>query len=212
MPGQQDQDEYTVDYTTSSGIDNRWTWTSGGGTQTEGTKPPDFYPYPDMAANDRKGLTYTTAPLDAPLEVTGHPVVHLWLTSTAEDGDFFVYLEDIEPEGRSAYVSEGQLRASHRRLSEPPYDRMNLPYHRSFADDMLALTPGEAAELVFDLQPTSYVFLKGHRVRVTITCADKDTFATPLLEPVPTVNLLRGPACPSRIVLPVIPSSMHTPD
>ena len=149
---------------------------------------------------------YTTAPLEAPLEVTGHPVVHLWLTSSADDGDFFVYLEDIEPDGRSAYVSEGQLRASHRRLSEAPYDRMGLPYHRSYAEDAMALVPGELAELVFDLQPTSVIFRQGHRIRVTITCAAKDTFTTPVLDPAPVVNLLRDAAHPSRIVLPVIVS------
>ena len=205
-PDHDDQSEYKVDYTTSSGIDNRWTWTMGGGVVAEGVKPPNFYPYPDMRENDGKGLTYTGAVLDTPLEVTGHPVVHLWITSTAEDGDFFVYLEDIEPDGRSAYVSEGQLRASHRQLYEPAYDRMGLPYHRSFAEDMLALAPGEPAEMVFDLQPVSYLFHSGHRVRVTITCADKDTFATPMLDPVPMVNLLHGPTHPSRVVLPVIPA------
>ena len=199
------QHTYRVDYTTSSGIDNRWTWTMGGGIIEEGFKAPNRYPYPDMKANDLKGLTYTTEPLDFPMEVTGHPVVHLWITSTAADGDFFVYLEDIEPPGRSAYVSEGQLRASHRRLATPPYDRMGLPYHRSYAEDMQTLEAGVAAELVFDLQPVSYLFESGHRIRVTITCADKDTFSTPIVEPTPVVNLLHGPSHPSRIVLPVIP-------
>ena len=203
--GNDGHDEYTVDYTTSSGVDNRWTWTMGGGVLAEGVKPPHFYPYPDMGENDGKGLTYTTNLLDAALEITGHPVVHLWVKSTAQDGDFFVYLEDIEPDGRSAYVSEGQLRASHRRLSDPPYDRMGLPYHRSYAEDMLDLVPGEVAELVFDLQPVSYLFRAGNRVRVSITCADKDTFATPVIVPTPVVNLLHGPSYPSRMVLPVIP-------
>jgi putative CocE/NonD family hydrolase len=134
-------------------------------------------------------------------------VVHLWVTSSAEDGDFFVYLEDIEPDGRSVYVSEGQLRASHRRLAEAPYDRMGLPYHRSHAEDLVPLVPGEPVELCFDLQPTSVVFREGHRIRVTVTCADKDTFATPVLDPAPEVSVLRGPTRPSHLVLPVIPQS-----
>lgn len=201
------RDDYRVDYTTSSGIDNRWTWTAGGGTVTETPKPPGLFPYPDMRENDAKGLTYTSAPLPAPVEVTGHPVLHLWITSTAEDGDFFACLEEVEPGGRSAYVSEGQLRASHRRLAAAPYDRMGLPYHRSYAEDAMPLVPGEAAELCFDLQPVSIVFRAGHRIRVTITCADKDTFATPVLDPVPVVGVLRSPAHASRIVLPVIPEA-----
>ena len=205
-PAREGRDEYRVDYTASSGIDNRWTWTAGGGTVTEVPKPPGLFPYPDMRGNDAKGLTYTTAPLARPLEVTGHPVVHLWVVSSADDGDFFVYLEDVEPDGRSVYVTEGQLRASHRRLAPAPYDRMGLPYHRSYAEDAVPLVPGEPAELCFDLQPVSVVFRAGHRIRVTVTGADKDTFATPVLDPAPVVSVLRDPARASRIVLPVIPS------
>ena len=48
------------------------------------------------------------------------------------------------------------------------------------------------------------IFRPGHRIRVTITCADKDTFATPLLDPAPVISMLRGAAHASRIVLPVI--------
>ena len=204
-PEVEGSDSTFVDYTASLGIDNRWTWTAGGGTVNEVPKPPGLFPYPDMRANDAKGFTYTTAPLSRPMEVTGHPVVRLWVTSSADDGDFFVYLEDVEPEGRSVYVTEGQLRASHRRLAPAPYDRMGLPYHRSYAEDRLPLVPGAPAELCFDLQPVSFLFRAGHRVRVTVTCADKDSFATPVLDPAPAVSVLRGPACASRIVLPVIP-------
>ena len=37
-----------------------------------------------------------------------------------------------------------------------------------------------------------------------MTCADKDTFTTPVLDPAPVVSLLRGSDHPSRIVLPII--------
>ena len=47
-----------------------------------------------------KGLAYTTAPLTSDLELTGHPVVHLWISSTATDGDFIVDLEDIDPQDK----------------------------------------------------------------------------------------------------------------
>ena len=57
-------DAYRVDYTASSGIDNRWTWTAGGGTVTEAPKPLGVFPYPDMRGNDAKGLTYTSATLE----------------------------------------------------------------------------------------------------------------------------------------------------
>ena len=199
-------DRYTADYTTALSVDNRWTLTAGGGTASA-DRPAEHKPYPDQSENDSKGLTYTTAKLEGPLEVTGHAVAHLWITSTAIDGDFFVYLEEVLPDGKSVYVTEGQLRASHRKLGTPPYDNAGLPYHPSSVADVTPLIPGEATELVIGLQPTSKRFQNGNRIRVTITCADKDTFDTPILDPAPGITLLRDANHASRVVLPLIPRS-----
>lgn len=189
-------DEYPVDYSTTTGTATRWT--AGYDVMSP------VYPT-TLMFNDRKGLTYTTPPLTAEVEVTGHPVVHLWVTSSATDGDFFVYLEDISAARYSKYVTEGHLRASHRAISTAPYEYLGLPYHRSYAEDMADL-PGQPVELVFDLLPTSYVFAAGHRIRVTITCADKDTALTPQLDPPPTVRLYRQADHASYIMLPIIPN------
>jgi uncharacterized protein len=191
------RDLYTVDYTTSVGIDNRWTWTGAGGIGHQ--------PYLHMRDNDDKGLTYTTLPLPSATEVTGHPIVHLWITSSAADVDLFAYIEEVLPDGTSKYVTEGQLRASHRALARAPYDRLGLPYHRSFAADSHAMVSDEVTELVFDLQPTSILFHAGDRIRLTITGADKDTFDTPIQSPPPTISVSRGGATASYVELPIIP-------
>jgi putative CocE/NonD family hydrolase len=190
-------DAYTVNYKTTSGKPSRWSSGYGLGGKE--------FNYPDMTPMDEKGLTYTTEALAAAVEVTGHPVIHLWIASTAKDGDFFAYLEDVDSKGMSHYVTEGCLRASHRALNKPPYEYLGLPYHRSNAADVLEL-PGKPVELVFDLQPTSIVFQPGHRIRVTIACADKDNTLTPELSPIPRVAVYRGKQMASHIVLPVIPS------
>jgi putative CocE/NonD family hydrolase len=190
-----DRDEYTVDYSATTGQTTRWDNTVGGG-----------FGYSDMTANDAKALTYTTLPLDRDVEVTGHPVVHLWISSTASDGDFFVYLEEVDGEGISHYVTEGTMRASHRALHPPPYDNFGLPYHRSFEEDAAELASGEPAELIFDLLPTSNVFNAGSRIRIAVTCADRDNAATPEVSPPPTVKVYRSAEHASRIVLPVVPS------
>ena len=190
-------DAYTVDYQTTSGKPSRWSSGYGLGGKE--------FNYPDMKPMDERGLTYTTPPLSADLEVTGHPVIHLWVTSSAKDGDFFAYLEDVDAKGASHYVTEGTLRASHRALHQPPYEYLGLPYHGCYAADVAEL-PGEPTELFFDLQPTSIVFHPGHRIRVTITCADKDNTATPELSPPPLVKIHRGKEHASHIVLPVIPA------
>lgn len=190
------EDIYMVDYSTTSGNETRWTDGIGMG-----------FNYGDMALNDAKGLTYTTAPLEGDMEVTGHPVVTLWVSSTANDGDFFVYLEEVDQNGYSHYISEGVLRASHRKLSEPPFEYMGLPYHRSFEEDIEPLREGQPVKLVFDLHPTSNIFNAGNRIRITVTCADQNNFQTPELSPPPTVTLYRNSTYASHVVLPVV-----TPD
>jgi putative CocE/NonD family hydrolase len=186
-------DAYTVDYSTTSGKYSRWyavNWSRN---------------YPDMRSNDQKALTYTTSPLETEVEVTGHPVAHLWLTMDAPDLDVFVYLEEVDGGGRSTYITEGILRASHRQLSKAPYNNLGLPYHSHYKSDLAPIPPGEPVELVFDLLPTSYLFRSGHRIRIAVTCADADNFETPTLDPAPKLRLLRDTAHASFVEFPIIP-------
>jgi uncharacterized protein len=193
----QGSDRYTVDYKATSGRPSRWSSGYGLGGKE--------FNYGDRGAQDKKGMTYTTEPLATDLEVTGHPIVHLWINSTAKDGDFFAYLEDVDGSGYAHYVTEGCLRASNRAIHDPPYNFLGLPYHRSFKSDYAEL-PGMPVELVFDMQPTSIQFHQGHRVRVTITCADKDNDDTPRQSPPPKVTVYRSNEHASYVVLPVIPA------
>ncbi len=186
-------DSYKVDYSTSTGTSTRWDNAVGG----------DFG-YPDMTENDQKALTYTTAVLTEDIEVTGHIIVHLWISSTAKDGNFFAYLEEVDSEGFSHYITEGKLRASYRRLHEPPYDNLGLPYHRSFKEDFVELTPGKPTQLVFDMHPTSNIFNEGNRIRIAITCADKDNTQTIPMTPPPSVSVYHNKKHASHVILPVI--------
>jgi putative CocE/NonD family hydrolase len=160
--------------------------------------------YPDRRAEDEKLLTYTSAPLDHALEVTGHPLVTLFVSSSADDGAFHVYLEDIDARGRVSYVTEGLLRAIHRRINDAaaPY-RQPVPYRTFKREDAKPLVPGEVSELRFDLLPTSYVFEKGHHIRVAIAGADASHFTIIPGGP-PTIAVHRNRRHASRIDLPVI--------
>ena len=184
------KDELTVDYSAAISFDPRWTLRRQ---------------IPELSANDAKGLAYTTTTLRANVEVTGHPVLHLWAAASAPDADFFAYLEEVDEKGQSHYVSEGMLRASNRATAKPGYDLMGLPYHRGLKADRADLTPGKPVELVFDLYPTSNVFDAGHRIRVTITGADKANARTPERNPPPRLTIYREPGRASYIELPVIP-------
>jgi len=187
-------DVYTVDYTTTSGEKSRW------------VAVEEEHDYPDMRANDEKALTYTTSPLETDVEVTGHPVAHLWLTTDAPDLDVFVYLEEVDRSGKSTYITEGTLRASHRNLSKAPFNNLGLPYHSHYKSDLTPIPAGEPVELAFSLLPTSYQFHKESRIRITVVCADADNFDTPVINPVPKLQLLRSINHPSFIQFPVAQS------
>jgi putative CocE/NonD family hydrolase len=193
-PEAEAEDGYAVDFEAGTGEASRWAALSG---------RPIYDPYPDRIAQDRRLLHYTSPPLAADLEVTGHPLVTLHVASTASDGAFFAYLEDVGPDGSVGYVTEGELRALHRRLRPADGDPLGLP-RRSFARaDAAPLVPGEVAELTFDLLPTSYVFAAGHAVRLALAGADADHFARIPASGAAAWRVQRSRAYPSSLLLPV---------
>jgi hypothetical protein len=155
--------------------------------------------YPDRRARDRLLLTYDGEPLERALEVTGYPIVALFVAWDADDdGRVFAYLEDVAPDGRVSYVTEGQLRAIHRRA---PTRRAGEVPAQSFARaDAWPVAAGEVAEIAFAMQPISWRFDRGHRVRLAVCGGDADHFAPAKA----TILRVRwGRAHPSRVELPV---------
>jgi hypothetical protein len=84
--------------------------------------------YAHLAENDRRCLTYTTGALARDVVVVGHPVVKLFVASSAEDADVFVLLEEVGAADDVRYVTEGVLRASHRALGDAPWNNESLPF------------------------------------------------------------------------------------
>jgi putative CocE/NonD family hydrolase len=200
LPAASGTDEYRVDFSHTTGTRNRWATNNGAGDVV----------YPDRAEADATLLTYTSAPLDEDLEVTGHPVVTLFMSSSHEDGAVFVYLEDVGPDGTVTYVGEGQLRLLHRRVSaeEPPFVTA-APYHSYKEADAMPMVPGEITEVTFGLHPTSVLFRRGHRIRIAIAGADADTFARIPAEGEATWRVERGVTGASRVSLPAIPRGLQ---
>jgi len=154
------------------------------------------------STRDTKGLTYTTGVLTSNMEMTGYVQVGLSVSSTATDGDFFAFLEDVDKNGVATVVTQLQLRASHRTLNTPPFNNLGLPWLGNFERDMTLLNPGQVVELVFDPLPISYVFKAGNRVRLSLTCAY--TGATFLKStPAPTISVYRNATHASYISLPI---------
>jgi putative CocE/NonD family hydrolase len=188
-------DIYAVNFGATTGKHNRWATNNNGGDVD----------YGDRSQADRFLLVYTGAPLASDLEVTGQAIVTLHLSSTHTDGAFFVYLEDVAPEGIVRYITEGQLRGLHRKISKspPPYIVIG-PWHSCRRQDAEPLPPGEVVELQFALMPVSALFPAGHRIRVALAGADADTFARVPSAGDPVWRVHRSAEYASHIVLPVV--------
>ena len=194
-----DPDQYEVDYEVGTGIHSRWDTTLDGEQVT----------YPDRTAQNKNLLTYTTEPLQNDTEVTGHPIITLHIKTSAENGNFFVYLEDVHPDGYVAYVTEGVLQGRHANPDEDVqrYKTVAGPY-RSFRRELAKpMRPDEITTLVFDLLPTSYLFRPNHRIRIAFSGADKDHFIPPERSPETTIEYFRNASYPSHITLPIVKRS-----
>jgi putative CocE/NonD family hydrolase len=185
-------DAYKIDYTTTTGYKSHWS----------AVAMP--HQYPDLRSRDARALTYTTSPLETALNITGHPLAHLWLRTDAPDLDVFVYLEQVDQKGNATYITQGNLRASHRLLSPAPFANFGLPWHNHFQSELQPIPAGQPFELDFDLLPTSWQLAPGKSLRITVAFADAGNFDTPILDPAPTLQILRDMNHPSYVEIPVV--------
>lgn len=188
-------DDYSVDFTASTGKQSVWATGYGGGDVV----------YPDRAQEDKKLLVYDSAPLETDLEITGSPVLTLEMSSSTIDGAVHAYLEDVSPAGRVTYVDEGMLRLIDRKEIDPktlPYRPLG-PAHSFLRKDAQPMRPGEPARISFSLYPTSVLLRKGHRIRIALAGADAGIFRSYLPEGGSNWKVYRELARASLIELPV---------
>lgn len=185
-------DDYKVDFGVSTSKKNRWTTQMGG---------------PVLELNDRnemdeRMLVYTSSPVNEDIQITGTPVVTVHLSSTHEDGAILAYLEDVDENGKSTYITEGGLRLIHRMELYENDKQFNMhTYNKEEAQPMF---PGEVAEASFKMWPTSVLIKKGHSIRIAIAGADKSTFDRVPEKGTPTYTIHRNVKESSFITLPVV--------
>ena len=162
--------------------------------------PGQQEPHDQRALDGRQDiLVYQTPPLDEPVEVTGPVTVKLWAASSARDTDFVVKLMDVWPDGFAQELCYGIVRAR---------------YRESF-DSPSLIEPGRAYEYTMQVNPTSNLFQRGHRIRVDVSSSDfpnfdrnhntgGDDYAEATLFTARQTVFHDGQR-PSRVVLPVIP-------
>ena len=142
---------------------------------------------PDQRPVDAFSLAYDSAPLSEETAVLGRPRAILQASATAPVANWFVRLSDVAPDGTTTLVAGAGLNGTQRDSPSDPRD----------------LDPGRFYSLEVDLHFTSWVFPRGHRVRVGVSNA-----LWPMIWPTPyamTTALQLGGREPSRLVLPVVP-------
>jgi len=143
----------------------------------------------DQRGTDAFSLVYDTDPLDQDLEILGFPRAILQVSADVPLANWIVRICDIAPDGTVTQVAGAGLSGAQRKSAEQPE----------------ALVPGQVYKLEFDLHFTSWVFPKGHRIRLAVNNA-----LWPMIWPTPyamTTTLgVAGPEA-SHVVLPVIPQS-----
>ena len=136
------------------------------------------------------GATFSTPPLDEPLEITGPVACKLFLSSATSDADVFVVLRVFDLDGKEVTfqgaldprtpVGQGWLRASHRKL-DPALTKPYRPYHTH--DEIQPLAPGEIYELDVEIWPTCIVVPRGYRVALTVRGKDYEFDGPPIVIP-----------------------------
>jgi putative CocE/NonD family hydrolase len=144
-------------------------------------------------------LVYTSAPLREDMEVTGPIGATLYVMTSASDTDFSAKLVDVFPDGKPLLVTDGLTRLRYRlSLAKPTLVKKNAPYR-----------------VDIDAGVTSWVFEKGHRIRLEVSSSNFPRYDRNLNSGGPAASqtkwlvanqtVLHETEYPSVLVLPVIP-------
>ncbi|MCD8110462.1 MAG: CocE/NonD family hydrolase [Clostridiales bacterium] len=204
-------DDYQVDLTQDSSWESEW---YDYGVSRYVMAAPDEVP--DRTEMDELCLTYMTEAVTEDTEVTGYPVITFYASSTSDDADFYVYMEDVDEDGNAVLVTEGVLTAGfaatydNDTMIQGGTDVDVLPdliWHGFEEDQYVSdiFADDAIVELAITLFPTSWTFLEGHSIRISIACANSPTFATnSALSEDTIVTVYRDSEHQSKITLPII--------
>jgi putative CocE/NonD family hydrolase len=141
----------------------------------------------DQRPTDAFSLVYDTDPLAEEIEILGLPQAALKVSANAPRANWFVRLSDVAPDGSVTQVAGAGFNGSHRESASEPQ----------------AIEPGKVFPLEIEMHFTSWVFPKGHRIRLAVANAQ-----WPMLWPTPysmTTSLHLGGDDGTHLLLPVVP-------
>ncbi len=143
----------------------------------------------DQRPTDAFSLVYDSEPLVEDMEILGLPRAVLKAAADAPLAHWFARLSDVAPDGTVTLVAGAGLNGSHRDSERDPRP----------------LEPGARISLDIEMHFTSWVFPKGHRLRLSVSNAQY-----PMIWPTPysmTTTLYLGGPDPTSLLLPVVPAA-----
>jgi putative CocE/NonD family hydrolase len=138
----------------------------------------------DQRGTDAFSLVYDSGPLETDLEIMGFPRAILTVAANATRANWIARLSDVAPDGTVTQVTGAAMNGTHRDSARNPR----------------AIVPGEPFELDIEMHFTSWVFPKGHRIRLAVNNA-----MWPMLWPTPDLMTTQLQLGTSRLALPVVP-------
>lgn len=147
----------------------------------------------DVRSVDAYSLVYDSAPLEKELAILGRPEVKIEGSASAPLANWFARLSDVAPDGTVTEITGGGINGAQRESMSEPRD----------------LEPGKDYEFNIKMHLTSWVFPKGHRIRLAISNA-----LWPMLLPTPyvmTTSIQIGGKLGSVLTLPVVPGETEPP-
>jgi hypothetical protein len=156
-------------------------------------------------------LTYVSAPLTAPLRVSGVPEVNLYAATSGSDSDWVVKLIDVYPDTVPSHPAMGGYELA------IALDIFRGRYRTSF-EHPEAIAPNQPLLYRFGLPTVNHVFLPGHRIMVQIQSTlfplydrNPQKYVPNIFDAKPgdyqkaTQQIWHSPDQPSFINLPVVP-------
>jgi predicted acyl esterase len=153
-----------------------------------GLQTPEWCPFSptqfpqEQSPDDAGSFTFDSEPLTQPLELLGHPTLHVRLAATKPVAKLAARLTEVTQDGHSWLMSYGVLNLTHRTSHEAPE----------------ALTPGAAYDITLPLYLTARRLRPGSRLRLALSES-----LWPLMWPSPEPVTLRLDLAGALLTLPV---------
>jgi predicted acyl esterase len=161
----------------------------------------------DDAPDSHGFLKYQSAPMVENTEIAGPILLDLYASCRGTDMNLVVSLFDVDPNGNEAHLTDGYLKASHRKLDAKKSKPWFAVYTHTNPEP---LTPGQVYHLSINLNPIACLFKAGHKILLKIRSADDapgdltQVRMYHLYSQTPnTVTVYHNARYPSNLLLPV---------